>query len=405
MIRTSGRDRAGIDVWQLRLLQISVDARPSGMTVALDAHAHPHFPRDHLSLRHAAHRRDPDAAAHPAQSRRPVCGRTGASTCRRIAGSHQHEDAFGNITHCLHRRRPVHRTYRSRSKARSRPRTPTAWCAARSSAFRRACSCARPRSRSPTPRSPTSRRRARAGAGSDPLALLHALLTGCNREITFDTDPTHAATTAAEAFALQARRLPGPHPHLHRGGAPARHSGALCRRPFPPRRRRHRAGRRPRLGRGLCRDLGWVGFDPGQRHLRDRRPCAGRGRARLSRRRAGARHPLWRRRRNAARSRSMSTRRASRRRIERLRTLPAMTPRRYNLAAGSQKKKSDAMTYCCGILVRDGLVMIADTRTNAGLDNISTFRKLHVFTRAGRTHHGDRLLRQSVAQPVGALAR
>jgi putative proteasome-type protease len=41
------------------------------------------------------------------------------------------------------------------------------------------------------------------------------------------------------------------------------------------------------------------------------------------------------------------------------------------------------MTYCCGILVRDGLVMIADTRTNAGLDNISTFRKLHVFRQPG----------------------
>ncbi|HWV96238.1 MAG TPA: peptidase [Xanthobacteraceae bacterium] len=41
------------------------------------------------------------------------------------------------------------------------------------------------------------------------------------------------------------------------------------------------------------------------------------------------------------------------------------------------------MTYCCGILVRDGLVMIADTRTNAGLDNISTFRKLHIFTNPG----------------------
>ncbi len=53
------------------------------------------------------------------------------------------------------------------------------------------------------------------------------------------------------------------------------------------------------------------------------------------------------------------------------------------------------MTYCCGILVRDGLVMIADTRTNAGLDNISTFRKLHVFQRAGRAHHGARLRRQS----------
>ncbi|MBA4790193.1 MAG: proteasome-type protease [Pseudomonadota bacterium] len=41
------------------------------------------------------------------------------------------------------------------------------------------------------------------------------------------------------------------------------------------------------------------------------------------------------------------------------------------------------MTYCCGVLVRNGLVMIADTRTNAGLDNISTFRKLHIFEEPG----------------------
>ncbi len=41
------------------------------------------------------------------------------------------------------------------------------------------------------------------------------------------------------------------------------------------------------------------------------------------------------------------------------------------------------MTYCCGILVREGLVMIADTRTNAGLDNISVFRKLHTFAAPG----------------------
>jgi putative proteasome-type protease len=39
------------------------------------------------------------------------------------------------------------------------------------------------------------------------------------------------------------------------------------------------------------------------------------------------------------------------------------------------------MTYCCGILVREGLVMIADTRTNAGLDNISTFRKLYSYVK------------------------
>jgi putative proteasome-type protease len=42
------------------------------------------------------------------------------------------------------------------------------------------------------------------------------------------------------------------------------------------------------------------------------------------------------------------------------------------------------MTYCCGILVRDGLVMIGDTRTNAGLDNVSTFRKLHIFEEPGK---------------------
>src|ERR1700727_1000192 len=41
------------------------------------------------------------------------------------------------------------------------------------------------------------------------------------------------------------------------------------------------------------------------------------------------------------------------------------------------------MTYCCGVLVRDGMVMIADTRTNAGLDNVSTFRKLHIFSKPG----------------------
>jgi putative proteasome-type protease len=42
------------------------------------------------------------------------------------------------------------------------------------------------------------------------------------------------------------------------------------------------------------------------------------------------------------------------------------------------------MTYCCGILVREGLVMFADTRTNAGVDNIATFRKLYVFKDPGK---------------------
>jgi putative proteasome-type protease len=37
------------------------------------------------------------------------------------------------------------------------------------------------------------------------------------------------------------------------------------------------------------------------------------------------------------------------------------------------------MTYCIALRLDDGLVFLADTRTNAGVDNISTYRKLHAF--------------------------
>lgn len=42
------------------------------------------------------------------------------------------------------------------------------------------------------------------------------------------------------------------------------------------------------------------------------------------------------------------------------------------------------MTYCVGVLVKDGLAMLADTRTNAGVDNVSTYRKLRVFGNDGK---------------------
>lgn len=37
------------------------------------------------------------------------------------------------------------------------------------------------------------------------------------------------------------------------------------------------------------------------------------------------------------------------------------------------------MTYCCALRLEQGLVLISDTRTNAGVDHISVFRKLHTF--------------------------
>jgi putative proteasome-type protease len=54
------------------------------------------------------------------------------------------------------------------------------------------------------------------------------------------------------------------------------------------------------------------------------------------------------------------------------------------------------MTYCVAILLDTGLVFLSDSRTNAGVDQISTFRKLAVFEKSG-----DRVM---VLQTSGNLA-
>lgn len=41
------------------------------------------------------------------------------------------------------------------------------------------------------------------------------------------------------------------------------------------------------------------------------------------------------------------------------------------------------MTYCVGILLKDGIVLASDSRTHAGVDNFATFCKMTVFERAG----------------------
>ncbi|WP_172296568.1 peptidase [Pseudoruegeria sp. HB172150] len=41
------------------------------------------------------------------------------------------------------------------------------------------------------------------------------------------------------------------------------------------------------------------------------------------------------------------------------------------------------MTYCVGLLLDAGMVLLSDTRTNAGLDNISTYRKMFTFEEPG----------------------
>ena len=41
------------------------------------------------------------------------------------------------------------------------------------------------------------------------------------------------------------------------------------------------------------------------------------------------------------------------------------------------------MTYCVALKLNDGLVLLSDTRTNAGLDNIATYRKMFFFEEPG----------------------
>ena len=41
------------------------------------------------------------------------------------------------------------------------------------------------------------------------------------------------------------------------------------------------------------------------------------------------------------------------------------------------------MTYCVGIRLDAGLVFLSDSRTNAGLDQISTYRKMIIYEKAG----------------------
>ncbi len=54
------------------------------------------------------------------------------------------------------------------------------------------------------------------------------------------------------------------------------------------------------------------------------------------------------------------------------------------------------MTYCLALRLQQGIIFLADTRTNAGVDNVGTYRKMHVLQPAD-----DRLF---VIESAGSLA-
>lgn len=94
------------------------------------------------------------------------------------------------------------------------------------------------------------------------LALLHAMLARLHREITFDADPTHAATTATEAFALK-RGVCQDISHIFIAaartlGIPARYVSGYFRRNDGV--VDQEAGHA--WTEAFIPDLGWVAFDP-----------------------------------------------------------------------------------------------------------------------------------------------
>jgi transglutaminase-like putative cysteine protease len=101
----------------------------------------------------------------------------------------------------------------------------------------------------------------RTGNGRDRLALLHHMLTTLNSEMAFDTDPTHVATTAAEAFTLR-RGVCQDISHVfisaaRRLGIPARYvSGHFYRADGVVEQEAGHAWAEVHVD-----DLGWVGFD------------------------------------------------------------------------------------------------------------------------------------------------
>jgi transglutaminase-like putative cysteine protease len=101
----------------------------------------------------------------------------------------------------------------------------------------------------------------RAESEGDVLGFLHTLMTQVNEHMTFDEDPTHSGTSAAEAFALK-RGVCQDYAHIfiacaRTGGVPARFaSGHFLRSDG---RLHQPAGHA--WAEAFVSDLGWIGFD------------------------------------------------------------------------------------------------------------------------------------------------
>jgi transglutaminase-like putative cysteine protease len=174
---------------------------------------------------------------------------------------HQHEDAFGNITHSFTAKGPFSElsiavegevdTQESHSVVRGAVERFPPGLFLRETALTQ-----------PDAAIIDFADSVRVETGSDTLPLLHGLMTALNREIIFDTDPTHSATTAAEAFVLR-RGVCQDLTHIfiaaaRQLGIPARYVGGHFYRVDGV--TAQEAGHA--WVEAYVENLGWVGFDP-----------------------------------------------------------------------------------------------------------------------------------------------
>ena len=166
------------------------------------------------------------------------------------------------------------------------------------------------------------------------------------------------------------RGLPGPCARLRRLRPPAGRAGALCQRlsldrTRRARRRRAMPGPRP----GWTSSAGWASIRP-TAPARARPMCARRWD--LDYWSAAPVRGIWS---GAGQRDAWRWRSGSRSPRPSNNNSPAIATPQQREPYSRTIHRKQPMTYCVALCLEDGLVMLADTRTNAGVDNISSFRQ------------------------------